>query len=419
MATMVFRYVIVQIPRQSELANWEIRMPGFGAPLFSRPVLAFAAAAGLCFAVPAPQSAFADAMSSSPTIAADQQAPGLATASGVAATAVVRPAPPENFDFARASDAELAAYGLPQRPDKVKHPTAFAFWLKMMSASKNRVAPVFQETNVFHGIPKGVKIGAAKGAVVGSEITGPSAAPALGAAAPLNVNASSTNWSGFADYEPTAPYLGNHSYMFAEWIVPTAQQAFGACTGSWDYSSQWVGFDGFASNDVLQAGTEADAFCQSASTSQFYAFWFEWYPFSSTRITNFKVHPGDLIEIWLTYATSAPQGNVYAVNLTTNVAVAVGFSPPPGTALAGTSAEWIVEAPSVGGSQAALTNYTVSPWNYAFAYSSVTGLYDLPNYTPTGTPYSITMVNAGSVAISTCASSWPYAIWCTPAGPAR
>jgi hypothetical protein len=33
-------------------------------------------------------------------------------------------------------------------------------------------------------------------------------------------------------------------YAYAEFTVPVAEQAFGGCTGAWDYSSSWVAIDG-------------------------------------------------------------------------------------------------------------------------------------------------------------------------------
>ncbi|MDQ6714348.1 MAG: G1 family endopeptidase [Candidatus Dormibacteraeota bacterium] len=82
--------------------------------------------------------------------------------------------------------------------------------------------------------------------------------------------------------------------------MPTAQQAFGSCTGGWDYSSHWPGIDGNGSNDVLQAGVEVDAFCSGGTTASFYSAWIEWFPFNETRVSFPDIHPGDLvfIEVW-------------------------------------------------------------------------------------------------------------------------
>jgi len=42
--------------------------------------------------------------------------------------------------------------------------------------------------------------------------------------------------------------------------VPFTRQAFGQGNGTWDYSSQSVGIDGVGDNDLMQAGTEMDAY---------------------------------------------------------------------------------------------------------------------------------------------------------------
>ena len=75
------------------------------------------------------------------------------------------------------------------------------------------------------------------------------------------VSTTSSNWSGYAVTGANGTFGKNNKFHFSEWVVPVAQQAVGVCNGFWDYSSQWDGFDGFSSGDVLQAGTEADAYC--------------------------------------------------------------------------------------------------------------------------------------------------------------
>jgi Peptidase A4 family len=136
---------------------------------------------------------------------------------------------------------------------------------------------------------------------------------------------------------------------------------------------------------VFQAGTESDAYCANGARYQYYSLWYEWYPNSATRITNLAVSPGDLIEAYIWYTTSAPFGNVYLVDLTTEQATYVGFGPPA--------------------------------WNDLFAYSSKSGLYYIPTYVLSGTAYSIAMT-AGGVTISSCSYSGPIAMWCIPSGPA-
>jgi hypothetical protein len=269
-------------------------------------------------------------------------------------------APPQGFDPLTASDTDLAYYGFPPRPDQNIDAKGFASWSKAMAASKTRIVPTLQQTNLFHG-PAKLKQGAAT-----QEAN----------------TVDSYNWSGYVHNNGVKSY-GKTSvyYIYSDYVVPVARQAFGACTGSWDYGSTWVGIDGYGSADVLQAGIEFDAFCSGGSTASYYSPWYEWYPFGEVRITNLPIAPGDdyFTEVW---STSATQGYAYLVNYNTNQAVEVGFTAPSGTRLVGNSAEWITERPGVNGGLATLTNYIGDPYWDAYAYTFGGTMYDPGNSTP-------------------------------------
>jgi len=327
---------------------------------------------------------------------------------------IIAPAPPPGFNPLTASDAALKGLGFPPRPDASKNPTAYAHWNKMMSAAKTHIVPELKSTNIYHGPARNVRpVDRTTG--VPQDLAAPSRP-----AASNGTLTTSTNWSGWVDYQPSAPFLGNNSYVYGQWIIPFAQQAFGTCTGDWEYSSQWVGFDGFNSNDVLQAGSEADAYCNNGNQQQFYSLWIEWYPNPESQISNFPIHPGDLVEVEVWYASGT--GNAYLINYTTQQSTTIGFSPPNGTVFQGTSVEWIVEAPTVNGGQSALMNYTATPWNFAFAYSTTTTLNYEPNTAPSGTAYDLLMTSGGNT-ISYCNLFQPInpqqnALWCYPYGSA-
>jgi peptidase A4-like protein len=68
--------------------------------------------------------------------------------------------------------------------------------------------------------------------------------------------------------------------LTGDWVVPTAQQAFGTCNAAGDYSSSWIGIDGWGSNDVLQAGTASNVYCSGSTATPEYHAWYEWYPYS-------------------------------------------------------------------------------------------------------------------------------------------
>jgi hypothetical protein len=338
------------------------------------------------------------------------QAPGsVPNTQAGSSNITIPPPPPAGFNPLGASDTELAFHGVPPRPDASKNPEAYSHWSKLVSGTKNRITPILRQTNIYHKPAQNLSI-ADKTAVK------PDSSPSTA----LNATSiTSTNWSGYANYVASGTFLGNNSFVFAEWTVPFAQQAFGTCAGNWEYSAQWVGFDGFNSADVLQAGSEADAFCSGGSKSQYYGLWIEWYPLPEVAISNFPINPGDLIGVEVWYSSSSPHGHAYLVDLTTQQVTVIGFNPPSGTIFKGTSVEWVVEAPTVGSSQSALINYTATPWNDIYGHSTTNGSYYGPNYAPSGTAYDILMTSGGST-ISYCLlySGNSFALWCYPSGSA-
>jgi hypothetical protein len=266
--------------------------------------------------------------------------PGVTTAS----------APPAGFAPLSASDRELADFGFPPRPDPVARPKQYASWAKAMLASRTRIIPILAQTSIFHG-------------------------PARWRATAESDEAAalqSYNWSGYVNTNGAIRFGSTSFYAIAtEFVVPTANTAFGVCSGSVNYGSSWVGMDGNNSNDVLQAGIEFDAECFDGVTATFYAPWLEWYPSSEVRITNLPIAPGDdyFVEVW---NTSATQGYAYLVNENTKSAVTVSIDPPSGTRLVGNSAEWITERPESNGEATTLTNYIAEPfWDaYGITYSN-------------------------------------------------
>ena len=291
------------------------------------------------------------------------------------ATTIV--APPAGFDPIVASDEDLQYHGFPPRPNQTTDAAHYATWARAIKASKTRVMPKLEQTSIMHGPAK--------------QKNGKNAVPTGS-----NGTTSSYNWSGYVDFSGASSYgAASYYYLVSDYIVPPARQAFGACTGGWDYSSSWVGIDGWGSGDVLQAGSESDAYCVIGINSQYYSAWYEWYPYGEVRIGGFPVAPGDelFVEVW---HTSATQGYAYLVNYNNNQAVQVGFTAPAGTYLVGNSAEWVVERPTVGGSYANLTNYIADPFWSAYAYTESYAL-----YTPSSaSAYGITMLDNSGYGIS-------------------
>jgi hypothetical protein len=256
--------------------------------------------------------------------------------SGIAGVSVFG-RPPPVFNPLTASNVELDEYGFPPRPDRNLGEEARKRWEQRVM-SQTRIVPELAQTNVFHGPVKGIK----------PVKTGSG-----------TIDATSSNWSGYAITDPTNPFVKPGSQVEAQFVVP--KPASGCTDGSTEtYSSaNWVGIDGALSNDVFQAGTETDLDCRSGPS--YYA-WIEWFPKSEIKVRNLAVAPGDLISLSAFIASDGSK-HLSIENLTTRKSVALAMKPPPGTELVGNSVEWIVERPTLNNvALSKLTNYLLNPW---------------------------------------------------------
>ena len=170
-----------------------------------------------------------------------------------------------------------------------------------------------------------------------------SAAPASASAAttpPVSIvphlaagTASSLNWAGYA----VVSSAGSVSDVRGSWTVPAIQ---GACPSTNQYSSFWVGIDGFNSNTVEQTGTDSD--CRSGAPT-YYA-WYEFYPHPSKVISRLAVHAGDVMSAEVGYS-----GGRFTVTIQ-DITTGASFSTSAKVQRAQrSSAEWVAEAPSSSG----------------------------------------------------------------------
>jgi hypothetical protein len=175
-----------------------------------------------------------------------------------------------------------------------------------------------------------VAAGSASAATMGFRPGGPIHLVGAAGTAPnlrggISHQAQSTNWSGYA------ATTGTYSSVSASWTEPT-----GTCSRSSQYSSFWVGLDGYSSSSVEQTGSEVDC---SGSRPQYYA-WYEMYPNPSVSYSN-TVRPGDHFNSSVTY-TGSNHFSLFIQDTTQ------GWSHTTVGTLAGaarSSAEVIVEAP--------------------------------------------------------------------------
>jgi Peptidase A4 family len=171
-----------------------------------------------------------------------------------------------------------------------------------------------------------------------------------------------SNWSGYAE-------TGTFTGVTGTWTVPSV-----AASSSPTYSSAWIGVDGFNDNNLVQTGTEEDYYSGAAH----YNAWWEILPAAETALpSTYAVAPGDRMSasIYETSSTVTTGGGNHgrfgsrsSGGSTEHMwVITIGdttrgwtFTTDQGYNGAGSSAEWVMEAPEVGGKIATLAHYTVN-----------------------------------------------------------
>jgi hypothetical protein len=164
-------------------------------------------------------------------------------------------------------------------------------------------------------------------AVVLAALAALAAAPAA-----LADNAKSSNWAGYAVHRSGVRF---HT-VSGTWTQPEA-----TCTpGQATYSSVWVGLGGYAVNSpaLEQIGTEEDC---TASGRAVASAWYELVP-SASHAVKLTVKPGDRLRAAVTV-----NGVEVSLSLTDLTRHDTFTKELRATAIDTTSAEWILEAPSV------------------------------------------------------------------------
>jgi hypothetical protein len=119
------------------------------------------------------------------------------------------------------------------------------------------------------------------------------------------------------------------------------------------YSSEWVGIDGYNNSSLIQTGTESDYHNGSAH----YDAWWEILPAAETVIPM-TVKPGDVMTASITQGA----GSSWTITIT-DTTTGKSFTTIKTYTGPQTSAEWIEEAPTVGGRVATLANYRLSTFD--------------------------------------------------------
>ncbi|KAA9165867.1 hypothetical protein FPZ12_005160 [Amycolatopsis acidicola] len=156
----------------------------------------------------------------------------------------------------------------------------------------------------------------------------------------------SSNWSGYAETG------SGFTSAKATWTVPSV-----SATSTSTYSSAWVGIDGDGNSNLIQTGTESDYVNGHAE----YSAWWEILPAYSVTISGMTISPGDSI----TASVAKSSGTKWVISLTDDT-TGKSWSATKTYSGAGQSAEYVQEAPTVGGSQAAVAHFST------FSFSGLT-----------------------------------------------
>jgi Peptidase A4 family len=250
---------------------------------------------------------------------------------------------PPGFDPVAASDAELARYGYPRRPDQATQPLAYQRWMSVVSRPTTMTAAVFGPPSP---VPPGPPGGLINPGGFGND---------------PGVQLESLDWAGRAATVTYSQYP--IQTIYGTWTVPRIVQP----PGFQSYGcSSWIGLDG-AGNDPklseagaqqIQAGTTVAVADGSPSCEA----WFYWWPsVYQQSIANFDFAAGDVISCSIDVTGRDGEGFINEVcgtwwNLTTRLSVnspqsrPATWSPdyPDPTPAPGFVANWLLEAPPLG-----------------------------------------------------------------------
>jgi Peptidase A4 family len=155
------------------------------------------------------------------------------------------------------------------------------------------------------------------------------------------------NWSGHIFTGPA------FTAVSGQWVVPTVQTS---ATGA--YSATWLGIDGVNNTSLIQVGTAQD----TSNGTTTYDDWYEILPANETLITT--VAPGDHIQASITEG-SPGNWTIAITDITSGQSLSQSFAYNG----AGTSAEWIEEAPAVSGQPSVLASFGTAQFT-GMAFSS-------------------------------------------------
>jgi hypothetical protein len=251
--------------------------------------------------------------------------------------------PPSGFDPLTTNKALLEKHGFPLHVDYPELKERYERVMSQLKGKMTYIQPTF-------------RVNAEKGHGPNKRVTTPVPARRRALEARGSIAAgteTSANWSGGVVYAP-----GGQSFrwIMGDWVVPNGSAP---TQGQWYYGASWIGIDGDGSGDVCQAGVECECFQLAWINAKSVYPWWEWYPLREVQITNFPVSPGDYVTMVLctNQAAGSSTATVFFANRTSGASTSFPFNAPDRTSLMGNSAEWVVEAPTVGGAQSSIADY--------------------------------------------------------------
>lgn len=154
----------------------------------------------------------------------------------------------------------------------------------------------------------------------------------------------SSNWSGYAVYSKGHNITG----VTSTYIVPKVRPSTAR------FAATWAGIGGYKTHDLIQAGTGEDSRSSGLFGKQYFA-WYELLPRSETQLrdckgdSHCKVRPGDRI----TVAIRNTGRDGWTISMSD--AGHWSWSKHVSYHSSRSSAEWILEAPSLGGGPTVLS----------------------------------------------------------------
>ena len=280
---------------------------------------------------------------------------------------------------------ELVARGYPPRPDPLRSPSRYARWMQLVSQPFTSVPPRLvphPETRFVHPAPAMPALHPKISHVRPSPAPPQVMSPTLPLPPPMvrpMFNSNSGIWSGAYLTQP----IGQFYYIQGDWTVPGVL-ALPGISPAYSAAAEWIGLDN-SGTDLYQSGTDSECWDLFGFwTFTNYWMWIESLPFAPWAVANFPVSPGDSISVdmfvadqygttWFqngTWGGLTPADNSvwfmlynrtqrvsYWGTLPTASQSLGGLTSTPFT---GSTAEFIVERPTVNGSAAPLACFILA-----------------------------------------------------------